>query len=543
VNEQSFTSYHIEVYINSSWVDLTPDVLHSPAPRWNKGMGNGVLDRVGNPGNLRFSLKNGENNSANLLGYYSPKHANVLTGWDTGLPVRLYFVYEGIEFHKFYGLIEPNGITASPATKGERSVKVSVHDFMSQAADHELKLLEFAESKKIEDVAALIIANMPISPLYTEYGSGSDTFPFVFDTVTSSTSALGEWQKVALSEWGFIYEKSDGTLVVEGRAARTNTENTEISITAENSGKLLLESGGALLLETGGALLLNQVQTPTFDKLMESGTRISYGGNLANRIEGRSYPRRIDAAATTVLFALQTPFMIEAGKTKENYRGEYVDPDQKAQSVTGRDMVSPVSGTDYIANAQEDGGGADKTAQLAVVHTYGVEAVNYDSLTNNDVGDIWVTTLQARGKGVYIDEPVSVVYEDAASQLKHGIYTLKFDMRYQDDPTLVDIFSQLTLTQDKDPRLSIDKATLLANRDGENMFGFLQLDVGTRARFVEAMNAIDGDYYIMGYSAQLIDGKYVFWSPILRDVAVAASTAWLWDESKWDVGTIWGVPE
>lgn len=284
---------------------------------------------------------------------------------------------------------------------------------------------------------------------------------------------------------------------------------------------------------------------------MVSGTKTSYGANLANRIEGISYPRRVDAAATTVLATLQKSFKIEAGATKEGYRMQYVDPDQNATSITGRDMVTPVATTHYTASENEDGTGADYSANLTITGSsdpvvvgrpaFGMADVEY-TLENTGGSDLWVQKLDAVGKGVYIYEPVAVVYQDATSQTTHGVHTLKFDMKYQPDPTLVDTFSQLTLTHDKDPHPSIDKMMFHANRSGTDMYAFLQLDPGTRSEYKEDMNAIDGNYYIMGYEARIVSGKYVYWSPVLRDVGAIASSAWVWDESTWDETTVWGIP-
>ena len=549
---ESFDSIHFEVYISDAWVDLTPDVLISPRPRWNVGiMNNGPLDRTGDAERMTFYLRNGESCSGGL-GYYSPGHANVLTGWTTGLRVRLYFVYEGKTYYKFHGRITPNGINVEPGLKGRRAVRVTAHGFMAQAAAHELRLMTLQENLRIDEAVPYVIANMPIAPLATDYNTGQDTFPTVFDTVRDRTAAIGELNKLALSEFGYIYTKGDRTggetLVVEGRNTRSNVANTSIPKSQSESG-FLLKAGSAtdyiLMAGSSDKIIPCLVQTATFDNIMMNGTQISYGKHLANRVKGVSYPRKVDAAATTVLFTLQKAIEIKAGQTKTNIRGTYRDPDGAATRVNGRDMVTPDAGTDYKANASADGTGADMTSSCTVTATYGTEGVEY-SITNSASSSLYIggdtagAFLQARGKGIYFYDPVTQIWEDTDSQATHGVHPLSFDMKYQPDPLKVESFARYTLEQEKDPTHSVDRVPIFANRNGTTMYGFLALEPGARAHFTEDLTGVDGDYFIMGYSAEIISGKYVLWTPVLR--SASGLTFWVLGTSALGTDTALGFP-
>lgn len=536
---ESFDSVAIEVYLSPSWVDLTPDKRISPAPRWSRGsMGNGLLDRVGDPGYLVFMLDNSEKNSVSTLGYYSPGHANALAGWTTGLPVRLKFVYDGETFYKFYGRITPDGIRVFPGEKLDRVVQVTVGDFMAQASNHELRLLALLENKKIEQTVPYILANMPIQPLATEYGTGIYEFPTVFDTLKTATTATAEFQKLANSELGYIRIVGDRTggetLRVQG-LQDTWIPNLDIPKSKSESGFLLKEDGGYLLLETGGKIILNQVQEASFDGSdLGDRTELGYGKTLCNRVTVTTYPRRVDAAATTVLFTLQGEITIAAGATKSDYFCRYRDPSGGASYVNGRDMVTPVEGTDYTAGSTS--GGTDKNAKLTVTADYGTEGVSY-TLTNTDTATIYVTKLQARGKGIYIYDAVRVVYEDTASQAIHGIYSLNIDMRYQDDPTVGEYFANQALARGKRPADSVERLHLLANRNSKNMYGFLCLEPGTRLSFSEGVSGISGDFFVQGYEAELV-GDTVWWYPVLQSSLLACG-AWIWGQSTWEISTIW----
>ena len=540
-----FDSIRLEVYIGGAWLNIWADVLHNPSPMSNTGiMGNSPLDRVGDPGLLVFYLRNDAQNSAGLAGYYSPGHPNALSGWTTGLKVRHVFVFEGEEKIKFYGKISPDGITPDSGIYTQRRVRVVAEDWMSLAADHELNLLELQENKRIDEAVTTIVANMPVAPLASDYATGISTFPTVFDATQTGTRAISEFQKLALSEFGYIYIKRDGTgetLVVESRDTRSNQSNTVVPQVISLSEISLNEDGSTLLNEDDSISVYNSTTTLDFDnENIPQAVRTAYGKNLANKIVAKSYPRKIDAAATTVLFELQSPFQLTAGQTKTGYRGSYRDPEGGASYVNGRDMVTPASGTDYAAFANQDGTGTDYTANLIVTATYGTNEVDY-TLQNTSSATIWVTKLQARGRGIYLYDPIQTLAEDAASQLLQGVIPLSFDMVYQDNPTVVDAFSEYTLGLEKDPVLTVDEYPIVANRNANNILGFMYLEPGTRARFTETQIGIDSDYFIQGYSYQVVDGKIVVWKPVLK--SAGASSFWVWDFSQWDINTTWSFPE
>jgi len=532
-----FQSIKIEAYLVDAWVDISADVLQSPEPSWNMGiMGNGALDRVGDAEIFTFSVNNSETNSGGLLGYYSPNHANCRTGWGTGVPVRLVFRYEAQNYYKYYGLITPDGIQTEPGLYKRRAVSVTCEGFLGLADRHVLELLTLQTDITIEQAIPYILANMPIQPLSVEYGTPVYTFPTVFDTLTSTTTATAEFQKLAMSEFGLIYTRGNvengQTLVIEGKSDRTNVTNTPIPVESAGSGFLLNEDETYILLETGYKIVLSISETIDFDNAAMDGMQSEYGANLANWITGTSYPREI--TDMIVLFATQRRIFVAAGTTVENIRGRYRDPNGAATYVNGKDMITPVSGTDYNATANEDGSGGSLTANVSVTATYGTEQVNYSISNSGGVG-AWVY-LQARGNGILLYDPITKIFTDEDSRLLYGKFPLNIDMPYQDDPLVVDSICAALLTTEKDPYTTVDTYPLFANRDAQNMFAFLVLEPGSRARFAEPVTGVDANYFINGYSAKIINWRHVIWSPVLK---VADDTNyWRLDEGELDSTTV-----
>ena len=527
----------------SAWMEITDDVIRSSNfPTYNYGIsGTGVNDRVADTGVMSFQLDNSARNSRHVVGYYSQNNSNKRTGFNAGLPVKMTVTYDDIEKVKFTGYIPPTGITPSPFLLGERKTNITVLDFMEQTAIHDIDLPAYATDKTFSQLAALVFANMPIQPTATSYGVCESTLPYLFDNLAGGkTKAMTELQKGALSEFGYCYQLGDGTFVTEGRNTRTDkTATTKISKTKDDSGRLLLETGDYLLKEDGDKIILDEAIDIDISDYIRNPV-VTVGENLATIVSANGYPRKIDGSSDTVLFTLQKAIKIEAGGTLASYRGRYSDPTGVYKSVNGIDMQTPIATTDYLAFANEDGTGTNYTANLTVTASYGTGEVDY-TLVNGAGVDIWVTKLQARGKGVYWDNPFSYLAYDSTARAIYGSYRIDIDMKYQDDPTTVQQIVDIMLARLKEPRTSLTSVSFFANRNMVTAGAYFYLDIGVRQRLTEPVNAIDEDYFIQGIRAVVYPGDIieVTWTvkPALYDSYEPA----IWDEDVWDGMKAWGA--
>jgi hypothetical protein len=514
---------HEMMFDDVSWSDISNDVLISPEPMWNRGiMRNGPNDRIANTGRMTLFLDNSANNSGNQLGYYSPGNANVRTGFNTGIRYRLTFTKESMPWVKFHGRIQPKGIIPIPGRYGPRRTKVVIEDFMGQAVSHALELLTFTTNKTMDEVMELIVANLKIAPLSTSYATGISTFGTVFDTTRQRTRAVGEFSKLAMSEQSFVYvtgNTTDGeTLVSESRQSRTGSSNLDLIVSKNEAGFLLQENGDKILQENGDGILLDQTQTASFDNVMLPSSVIGWGNHIYNQIKGISFPREV-GVSNEVLFTLNTVVSIPSGETTEATRVTYRDPGGSDARVNGKNMVTPVATTDYTANTEEGGGGSDITSDLVVSVTYGTDSAQY-TLTNNNAATMYVTKLQFRGIKILLFDPTISIQEDVTSQNTHGLIPLDVKMPYLNDPTIAENFTAGVLARQKDPHLSGDKIMLNTARNSMTMYGFLQLaEPGQRGEFIETVSGMDGDWFVNGYTAKIIAGKYVEYGLVLSDAS------------------------
>lgn len=529
-----FTDIKTEVLINGAWLDLSADVVANPAPHCLRGFGsNDVLDHIADPGRLTFSLKNGIDNSAGLLGYYSPGHANALSGWTTGLYVRQSFEFDGLRRYKFFGKIEPNGITPIPGIYAKRRVEVSCYDWMGQAAYMRMDLL--TQQTNLDPIESIqyILSIIPYSvrPQQTSFiNPGYADIPTVFDVTGENTTLMGELNKIAESSVRFVAVTGDGT---NGETLQlllgTATEARSVPVVASAANTMIFEDSDVMLFEDGDTMIFSETAAldTISDSDMQPGTEMSYGKDLANFITVTVYPRRVDAAATTVLWTLEQATQLASGASI-TLRGTYRDPAGGASRVNCASGTAPVASTDYFAYANSDGTGTNYTANLSVTARFGSAEVEI-VITNNAVAAVWFggadITFQVRGKGVYSYDTVRIVEKDNASIAIHGVRPLNNELKYEVSPANGQNRAVSLLGRYSEPLLSVDKLVLKANKSAKLMYAFLCLEPGDGLEVGEPVTAISDSgtplgnpvWTVQSIEYTIVGGERVEFTLVLKD--------------------------
>ena len=234
---------------------------------------------------------------------------------------------------------------------------------------------------------------------------------------------------------------------------------------------------------------------------------ISHARNYYNNIQVRSYPREVDAAATTVLFTLNKEFQIGAGETV-TITGRFRDPSNEAVSVAGIDMVTPTVTTDYTMFTGAGGTGSDISADLTVTATYGANGVEYE-LVNGNASTGYINKLQARGKGVYTYNPIEKNFKYEAGITADGTRKLMLNMPYQDDPLEADDFGTVLLDQYNRKITVAESVRFFANRSLFLLGAFVNLQVGDKIRLKSTPTGIDDSFFIHNISFTIIPGGVV----------------------------------
>lgn len=318
-------SWKMYFYLDSVWTDVTEDVLHGITVKW--GMkSNYHTDRLAETGSLSFSLDNS-------TGKYSPDGISALSGWKKGVAVKLVLTHNSIDYIKFRGLVDK--ITIDPFTNRDRRVGVSVLDWFDHAAKYPLNAPSIQLDKRANEALDYIIDAMPIQPIEKSINVGTNRFKTIFSTSTTRTIAYSEFEKLVLSEWGYLYLRKPRTtgekLVFENSAARPPGMGVTEYIGSETVADYLeLTTSEYLELQDDDYILL--AETETFEPII--GTTIypiamdvTYGDHLINRISVSAYPKKIETTSK-LLYELEEPIWIGDGQTIR-FRVQYTDPQTK----------------------------------------------------------------------------------------------------------------------------------------------------------------------------------------------------------------------
>lgn len=449
--------------VGSGWTSVKSDVRIAYAPiKVRYGIeGWRAKDRTASTGIMTLALNNGPDNSAATTGYYSPDHASVRSGFAIGIRCRLLITYSGTTYYKFVGTVDE--ILPVPGNRGPRAALVRVVDWMDEAARAKTARVAIQIDKRGDQIMTALIAQVSRQPISQTIGTGRSTFPYALDSNREEGLAImQEVQRVTLSEAGYSYLKGNttagGELVWESRTDRA-TKNTNLS-TFDNS-----------MIE------------------MELGRRRS---DLINRMQVVMTPRRVDSAATSVLFKLtDTNAVMSLGvnETKQIVC-PYTNPADRSQRVGGTAMVTPAATTDYLLNSVSDGSGSDLTASLSVAATFGANAA-FLTLTNNHATLTgYVTKLELRGKGIYVQQEAVFEQEDSASQTSFGENVDTYVMPYESNPDVAEGAARYFLQLYKDQLTAVTGMRIHANKSDALMTAALAREVGDRIGIAETVSGI-----------------------------------------------------
>lgn len=459
--------------IGAGWTEIWSDVRMSVPVRFGYGIrGNGPADRVASPGVMTFALDNSKFNSGGLFGYYSPGHTNCRSGFDVGIAFRIGFS-DGTLQYKFFGTLSAIQPTAN-VRGGPWLTYCVVMDWMDEASRTNLDNIPIQINKTATDLVGELHNNVPRPPRAVTPYVSTDVYPYSFDNSRDEgISVLEELQRLAMSEVGWIYIAGD-------------------NLTADR-----------LFFETRSARATKNTSLTSLDNTMHDLVTSRSRDDIINRMLVQIHPRRIDAAATSVLFNLtETNAIIElgSGETK-TVVAPYTDPTQRNTRVGGTDMVAPVATTDYLLNTAADGSGSNITASLVVSADFYAN-VAFLTLTNTNASVGYVTKLQLRGKGIYDMQHLVLKQEDASSIAQFGGQAFTYVMPYQSDPNVGDGAARYLLSLYKDQVTDVESVSFHACRSAALLTAARAREPGDRIDITETQTGLTST---TGYFIQSVD--------------------------------------
>ena len=436
----------VEAYLSGSWVDLTPDTVARSGMTIKYGIdGHGPADMVAAVGSCAFTLRNDAGNSGGLEGYYSPRHANVRSGWGFGVPVRVKMTSGAItDAVRFYGFVV--NIDAEPGQYRAKRVRVTCEDGIRKLLDAEVREIAIVQGQDESVLIGEVLDSLPTDaqPIARSLDTGTNTMEVAFDDIGSGVKALALIGDLTRAAQGRAFICGDGTFRYVNRHNLGPLATSAIAFTNDMHGLRAPSSVDACF----------------------------------NRVRITTRQKTISAAANEILFegAVELP----GSASNQEYWTDYTDPNsgERKTKIGGVDVVtSLVAGTHYDAA----GDTASVTASLTPFASTALWTLSNASSTTLRV------TLRVIGKAI---RDLGPSVREAVSVQPYGERTLAIDLKYQGS---ADFGGQLaahlvTLYEDLDNQ--IEAVEFIANDSSAFMAAALQREPGDVVTITEGITGI-----------------------------------------------------
>lgn len=452
--------WDLEALINGIWLSIARDVMIWDYPLVSeRGIsGTDALDRVASPGSLTCTLDNSEANSAGLLGYYSPDHANMRAGFGQSTRVRLKISGDGQHKYIWHGWIDD--LDPAPGQFKNRTTSLTAFDYMQKLLDHKLSRIPVQESKRSDQDIQTVLDNVATAPQVTSLETDTYTTQLSLHSEQDERStAMSALQKICQSALGYAF--------VRGDAAGGETFVFELESTRYQA-----------------------VSSADLDDIMSDLKLSRARSHYANKVIALLHPVNVDTGGDTVLAQLADEFDLDAGET-ETIAMRYRDPNGQSVRISGKDIVDPlIADTHFKMSSVADDGGNDLNANLDIDLTIGGNATDAQ-VTNTGGTNGHINKLNIVGNGIYQYDPLEYVIESG-----NGDTPLTYDFFYQDDYYRVKDLAAAIHLRVSTQTTHVESVVFYADASDTLMGYAINCDIGTRVHIVETATGLD-DYYII----------------------------------------------
>lgn len=369
----------------------------------------------------------------------------------------------------FYG--DLHSIDPQP---GHQECGIRAYDEMRRMEDVTLYMYATASLPQTSDeILSDMLRYAGVSTEHRMLDSGIELVPQLWSPSLWGVRAADEIQSLQDEEDGFIYVDGHGFWRLENRGHRYG----EPHITA----RAVLRSRG------GGA-----------DAYFSA---LEWSDGVDN-IENKLFMRVRDATNhghRTAWTLGETPYF-DAGETRE-FLAESKDFD-----VVGG-QLTPQANTDYTANTEADGTGADITAQLSVTYPATRLYNGKGTLIRVRFGSTpgYLTRLAMRtANALTYNAPLLLTAEDARSQGDYGQRVCSIDARWTREVQRAQATLDRRLARRSSPRATL-RVTLPDGSDA-NTLAMLQLKLSDRVALQYEDMGVDGEFFIEGHTLEVARG-------------------------------------
>lgn len=490
--------------------DISADVVSSIRGE-NGSFSNDPTDFLANSGSASFNLDNS---------------AGAYTTLPIGRRVDIK-VSDGI-FTKvvFSGKIAPSQI--DPREWGDRQVHVSLDDWLKVASSNKAEGLQVQTNTRADTAMTTLLAPMARQPAHTDFETGIESFPDVFDGLSKNSNVYGEMDRIVKSELANCYltfrDAAYGeTLRLENQHSRgILTPLSTIPLNDASVGRLKHHetAGGNGLLKyhgaggTSGYIRVSETQDAYLDRL-HVDSDWQRGEGIVNRFTATDVSRRADTSAQ-VLFTYIGPSetadrSLWLWGTGHNvpFSGTYTDPNDRGTQINAKQVITPVATTDYLFNSEIDGSGTNLTANITIL-SFIYTATSWSCTVVNAGAPGYLTKFQVRGTGIYKNTNTDYIVENSQSiqdvigEEREDTIRREYSVNRDTSKTFADgVVALRRLPFNNMRSASFEVSTEFLMR------AFMFLDIGDKVRIVEGTPVKDGKFYIRGIKFALALGGLI----------------------------------
>lgn len=292
--------------------------------------------------------------------------------------------------------------------------------------------------------------------------TGVQSFPYWWSTDESALSAL---RRLEIDEQGFLHEDRLGNIVMEGRNARRLPLNT---------------SGDDLGYGSWNDASTDAVDPAPVDVQYHAIDLHGRRRELVN--EARVSYSEHSVASLAVLWTMTEKASITAGATLT-----IIGRSNTGVAVTA--WTTPVSTTDYTANAQADGGGADMTANVSIVTTKRAKEIELAITNTHGSNTLYLTLLQARGTALVAGDTITVKVSDTTEQDSYGLRPYGVTGSLVGTAADAATLAELILARNRRTTYRLFSLTMLASQSAAALKLILQKDISSVIHLTAAYDA------------------------------------------------------
>ena len=397
----------------------------------------------------------------------------------TGRAIKITSTYASVTRTMWLGWIA--SIAPDSNSNGQRQATITCSGWMERALRRE-SLIPIQLNKRADEIIAVILDESDILP------------PSVIGVWILGNSLLGTNTILGAVSDYYSADTGDSTFAFAGDWEANTSVHSAIMQTVDR------EAGRFFQKRDGKLQFYRRLHFPTdvtsLVTLTDKNSEMDYefGADVANIVQVQYQPRSVGTAGDTVA-TLSAAVAIAAADTLDI---EFRFTDGAGTTIGATALITPVATTDYTVFANDDGTGANLTANVTASITATNATAAIVRYTNTGAAGYVMPTAKLRGTPLTKYEIQTYTATDDASVLAYGKLGYS-SSGVQDTLSDATTLGDYDLSLFKDPVGRVNSITF-AGWDTTLTATILTYSIGTRITMHETQTGVNGDWFILGES-------------------------------------------